>query len=57
MAGYTRIKVTLAHITLTHPVLVVNSLLSEGILGLDFLQHNECSVDLAKAKDVMYVGP
>ena len=57
VAGHTRIKITLAHVTLTHPVLVVDSLLSEGILGLDFLQDNECSVNLAKGKDAMYVGP
>ena len=57
VAGYGKVTISLTHITLTHPVLVVDSLLSEGILGLDFLQHHNCSVDLAKGKSILYVGP
>ena len=57
VAGYGKVTISLAYITLTHPVLVVDSLLSEGILGLDFLQHHNCSVDLAKGKSILYVGP
>ena len=57
VAGYGKVTVSLTYITLTHPVLVVDSLLSEGILGLDFLQHHNCSVDLAKGKSILYVGP
>lgn len=57
VAGLCEVEITLACATFTHTVLVVDSLLSEGILGLDFLQQNECSLDLAKGKSTLFVGP
>ena len=57
VAGGCKVEITLAQATFTHFVLVVDSLLSDGIIGLDFLQQNQCSVDLAKGRSTLYVGP
>jgi len=38
-------------------VLVVESLLCEGILGIDFLEHNQCSIDLTREGGTLFVGP
>lgn len=36
VAGCYKVEITFGHTTFTHSVLVVDSLLSEGIIGLDF---------------------
>ena len=38
--GYYKSKISLSHISVVNPVLVADSLLAQGILGLDFLQNN-----------------
>ena len=54
--GHCKINISLSHVSVIHPILVVDSLLAQGILGLDFLQNNNCSVNLTKGSCILYVG-
>lgn len=46
--GSCEVRITLSSYTFHHTVLVANTLTSEGILGVDFLQRNKCLVNLGE---------
>ena len=48
MLGCCQIRITMGSNTFHHAVLVVDTLTTEGILGLDFLKKHKCSVDLGE---------
>ena len=43
--------------TFLHSVLVVESLLCEGVLGTDFHRGNSCSINLARGGGTLFMGP
>ncbi|XP_065889700.1 uncharacterized protein [Dysidea avara] len=55
--GIRKINFCFADTNFPHSVLVVESLLCEGILGMDFLQHNWYLIDLTKEGGTLYIGP
>jgi len=55
--GSRKINFCFTGVSFPHSVLVVESLLCEGILGMDFLEHNQCSIDLTREGGALFVGP
>ena len=54
--GTCKLNFCFANSSFPHPVLVVESLLCEGILGMDFLQQNNCSINLTSEGGTLSVG-
>ena len=46
--GFAVVEILLSQVTFKHQMLIVDSLVSESILGLDFLQKNRCTIDLVQ---------
>ena len=55
--GTCKLNFCFANSSFPHPVLVVESLLCEGIIGMDFLQQNTCSINLTSEGVMLSVGP